>query len=89
LDIQIVKRFLIISEKLNTLKAFHIDLNGANYDSAAALESAFGVNLRPLEARYGFLNFPLPYYLADIPDGQGFFVENFSKICGKAVRRGL
>jgi hypothetical protein len=29
------------------------------------------------EVRYGFLNSLLPYYLPDIPDGQGFFIGNF------------
>ncbi|MDR0597682.1 MAG: AAA family ATPase, partial [Treponema sp.] len=32
---------------------FHIDLNVEKYDSPAALESAFGANLRPLEERWG------------------------------------
>jgi hypothetical protein len=32
---------------------FHIDLNVANYNSPAALDSAFGVNLRPLEKQWG------------------------------------
>jgi hypothetical protein len=32
---------------------FHIDLNVEKYDSPAALESAFGTNLRPLEERWG------------------------------------
>jgi hypothetical protein len=32
---------------------FHIDLNVEKYDSPAALDSAFGTNLRPLEERWG------------------------------------
>jgi hypothetical protein len=32
---------------------FHIDLNVAKYDSPAALDSAFGANLRPLEEQWG------------------------------------
>jgi hypothetical protein len=32
---------------------FHIDLNAENYNSPAALESAFGSNLRPLEEQWG------------------------------------
>ncbi|MDR1636405.1 MAG: AAA family ATPase, partial [Treponema sp.] len=32
---------------------FHIDLNVDKYDSPAALESALGTNLRPLEERWG------------------------------------
>ncbi|MDR2135323.1 MAG: AAA family ATPase, partial [Treponema sp.] len=32
---------------------FHIDLNVANYNSPAALESALASNLRPLEERWG------------------------------------
>jgi hypothetical protein len=32
---------------------FHIDLNVANYDSPAALDSALGSNLRPLEEQWG------------------------------------
>jgi hypothetical protein len=32
---------------------FHIDMNVEKYDSPAALESAFGTNLRPLEEKWG------------------------------------
>jgi hypothetical protein len=32
---------------------FHIDMNVEKYDSPAALESAFGTNLRPLEEQWG------------------------------------